>query len=73
MSRIYELHSHAGEISYEDWRANGIEIPVFDKDGTLSHANRLDLVPEVIEGLKEQRLAEHYPWIAIASNNHQNM
>ncbi len=70
MSRIYELHSHAGEISYADWLEQGIQVPIFDKDGTLSHANRLDLVAEVIEGMRRQRFAEVYSDIAISSNNH---
>lgn len=73
MNRIqmttYELFDHAGQVPYEHWAERGIKIPVFDKDGTLSHANRLDFIPEVVDDLREI-LPGVFPYIAIASNNH---
>lgn len=66
----YELYEHAGRVPFADWKARGIEIPVFDKDGTLTHANQLRFVDEVIEGFKQQGLSNIYPNIAVPSNNH---
>jgi len=66
----YELYEHAGCVPFADWKAKGIEIPVFDKDGTLTHANQLEFVDEVIEGLKQQQLSSMYPSIGVPSNNH---
>ncbi|RYZ86865.1 MAG: PAS domain-containing protein, partial [Proteobacteria bacterium] len=45
---------------------------IFDKDGTLSHANRLDFVDEVIDELAAAQLPDIYAKIAIASNNHDH-
>jgi phosphoglycolate phosphatase-like HAD superfamily hydrolase len=65
---IYETYTHAGEINYTAWRDAGIKLPIFDKDGTLTHVNRTEFVAEVIEGLGEN-LVGVYPAIAIVSNN----
>ena len=67
----YELHNNAGTINYAEWKDNGIELPVFDKDGTLTNFNSLQFVPDVIEGLKEN-LVGVYQAIAIVSNNHDS-
>jgi len=66
----YELYEHAGLVPLADWKARGVEIPVFDKDGTLAHANQFQLVDEAIEGLELQGLSSIYPAVALASNNH---
>lgn len=68
----YELYKHAGVIPYADWKQRGIELPIFDKDGTLTHFNRLDLVDEVIDGMVAQEFPDIYPEISIVSNNHDH-
>jgi len=68
----YERYDNAGEVPFAEWRKSGILIPVFDKDGTLTDANSLTLVEEVMDGLEQQGLAGIYPEIALASNNHDH-
>jgi HAD superfamily hydrolase (TIGR01662 family) len=65
----YALYRHAGEVPFEQWRLAGIEVPVFDKDGTITSANREHFVDEVIDGFIAQDLASIYPTIAVVSNN----
>lgn len=68
----YGLYEHAGKVPYQKWKDDGIAVPIFDKDGTLSHANRLDFVDEVIDELAAAQLPDIYAKIAIASNNHDH-
>jgi HAD superfamily hydrolase (TIGR01662 family) len=64
----YRLYEHAGLIDFEEWQSEGIRIPIFDKDGTLTSANNLELVPEVIDGLR-CNLSGVFSAIALVSNN----
>lgn len=72
MAVIYERYEHAGQIPFAEWSDSGILVPVFDKDGTLTHANRSDFVDEVINGLAAQELPDIFPDIALVSNNHDH-
>lgn len=69
MLQTYERYLHAGLIPFADWKESGIVVPVFDKDGTLTHANSHDLVDEVVNGLWAQDFPDLYPDIAVVSNN----
>lgn len=68
----YSIYPHAGLVPYDQWAAQGITVPIFDKDGTLTHANSPDMVPEVIDGLKQAQLPDIFPDIAVVSNNHNH-
>lgn len=70
MAQRYELYRNAGEIPFAQWRTErGIVVPVFDKDGTLTHANSLEFVEEVMDGLVRQDFPDIFPEIALVSNN----
>lgn len=72
MAVKYERYHHAGEIPFAEWRNSGIRVPIFDKDGTLTHANRHDFVDEVVDGLVAQNIPDVFPDIALVSNNHDH-
>jgi len=67
---LYETVKDAGSVDYERWAYRGVKAVIFDKDGTLTHANQLLLVDDVIERLRGQRLGELFSRIAVVSNNH---
>ena len=66
----YEVYRNAGEIPYDEWRQEGVVVPIFDKSGTLSDANSIDCVESVIAELKAQQLPDIYRDIALVSNGH---
>jgi len=66
----YELVRNAGEVPYEEWALRGVKAVLFDKDGTLTHANRLTLIDDVIDRLEAQELNKLFTHIGISSNNH---
>lgn len=66
----YELVRDAGEVDYRQWAERGVKAVLFDKDGTLTHANQLDLIDDVIERLRGQELNQLFTHIGISSNNH---
>lgn len=66
----YELVGNAGEVPYEQWAADGVRVPIFDKDGTLTHANQLQPVENVIEALKRHDLSRLFDRVGLVSNNH---
>lgn len=68
---VYELHQHAGKVDYAGWKESGIVVPIFDKDGTLTHASKFEFVDEVIDELSAAQLPDIYPDIALVSNNTQ--
>jgi HAD superfamily hydrolase (TIGR01662 family) len=66
----YELHKNAGTVNYADWQEkNGILVPVFDIDGTLTDHKSLSLDESVMYGLEKQNISDVFPDIAIVSNN----
>lgn len=66
----YELVRDAGEVPYAEWALRGVKAVLFDKDGTLTHANQLSLVDDVVERLEAQELHRLFTHIGISSNNH---
>ena len=68
----YEIYEHAGKVPYSEWKESGIVVPIFDKDGTLTHANQLNFVDEVVDELAHAELPDIYPNIALVSNNHDH-
>lgn len=71
-TETYGYYEHAGKVPYEQWKQSGIAVPIFDKDGTLTHANRLEFVDEVVDELAQAELPDIYPYIALVSNNHDH-
>jgi HAD superfamily hydrolase (TIGR01662 family) len=65
----YQLLNHAGEVPFSEWKANGIEIPIFDKDNTLTSFHDDALLDEVAGPLREG-LQGVYENIALVSNSH---
>ncbi|HET7529199.1 MAG TPA: HAD family hydrolase [Candidatus Saccharimonadales bacterium] len=66
----YELVRDAGEVPYDEWALRGVKAVLFDKDGTLTHANQLTLVEDVIDRLRGKELHKLFTHIGISSNNH---
>jgi HAD superfamily hydrolase (TIGR01662 family) len=65
----YERYEHAGQIPFEEWRLKGVEIPIFDKDNTLTSFHDNAFIPGVIDGLLANGLPDYYRQIALVSNS----
>ncbi|HET9721544.1 MAG TPA: HAD-IIIA family hydrolase [Candidatus Saccharimonadales bacterium] len=65
----YELVQSAGDVPYDDWAGRGVKAVLFDKDGTLTHANQPTMIDGVLESLQQQELNRLFSHIGISSNN----
>ena len=65
----YERYEHAGKIPLKRWKDQGIKIPLFDKDGTLTSFHQDGFIPEVIDGLIANGLPDLFQGIALISNS----
>jgi len=65
----YEVYDHAGQIPLNEWHSSGIEVPVFDKDNTLTSFHDSQFIDEVIKGLIANGLPDLFPIIALVSNS----
>ena len=69
----YQIVRHAGEVDYNQWANDyGVEVVVFDKDGTLTEVNQSQLIVEVVEGMQAQDFGDLFQGVAIASNNRES-
>jgi predicted HAD superfamily phosphohydrolase YqeG len=66
---VYETYENAGQIPFEEWSARGIQVPIFDKDATLTSFHQDTFIPEVMEGLIANKLTDFFPRIALVSNS----
>jgi len=66
----YELVRNAAEVPYEEWADRGVKVVLFDKDGTLTHANQLTPVDGIIEELQKRNLDQLFTHLGVSSNNY---
>jgi len=64
----YELYDHAGEVPLRTWKTTGVEVPIFDIDGTLTSYHGDDFINKVVLGLLGQEIDKVYPRVGLVSN-----
>lgn len=63
-----DLYNHAGQVPLDVWEYRGVRVPIIDIDNTLTDFHGESLLPEVVEGLRSQNLADRFVGIGLASN-----
>src|SRR5665213_914060 len=66
----YDLCDTAGEVAYQTWAQMGVELPIFDREGTLTSYRSTELIEEVMVGLEDQGIEDIFPrGLALVSNS----
>lgn len=64
----FELHRHAGQVPLDVLEFIGVKVLIIDVDNTLTDFHGDLLIPEVVDGLRSQGVADRFVGVGLASN-----